>query len=247
MNIDKNSLIPFYLQIEQQLTEKISSNEIKPGDAIPTEAALCEIYGVSRMTARKAVDYLVRQGRVARFRGRGTFVIDNSNEHKTVLPLDRHFTSTEIAHELNQTIENRVLEFRKVKAEPDIAELLNLQADAQVYFMVRLRFLDNKPFVFEKSWMLYEPFPDLSREALTDSKYAYLREKGFTPAGSNKHISAELPSNKIRQSLDLSRDEPILHARSVAYFTDMMPFEVADIYYNQRYFSFSLKAQCEKE
>ena len=60
MKIDKNSFTPLYLQIEQQLTEKISAGDIKPGDPIPTEAALCEIYGVSRMTARKAVDYLVR-------------------------------------------------------------------------------------------------------------------------------------------------------------------------------------------
>lgn len=83
MKIDKNSFIPLYLQIEQQLTEKISAGEIKAGDPIPTEAALCEIYGVSRMTARKAVDYLVRQGQVARFRGRGTFVVGPARQEKS--------------------------------------------------------------------------------------------------------------------------------------------------------------------
>ncbi|WAT01216.1 GntR family transcriptional regulator [Rouxiella chamberiensis] len=244
MNIDKNSLIPFYLQIEQQLTEKISSHEIKPGDPIPTEAALCEIYGVSRMTARKAVDYLVRQGRVARFRGRGTFVIDTSLEQKTVLPLDRHFTASDIARELNQTLENRVVEFRREKADAETAALLKLPVGTPVYFMIRLRLLDNKPFVYEKSWMLSEPFPDLTREHLNHSKYAYLEAQGYTPSGSSKQISAELPANTVRQALDLSRDEPILHARSVAYFTDGSPFEVADIYYNQRYYRFSLEARC---
>ncbi|MDR3431822.1 MAG: GntR family transcriptional regulator [Rouxiella aceris] len=244
MKIDKNSLIPFYLQIEQQLTEKISSKEIKPGDAIPTEAALCEIYGVSRMTARKAVDYLVRQGRVARFRGRGTFVIDNSDKQKAVLPLDRHFSSTEIAEELHLTIENQVLEFCQVSAEAEIAALLKIAVGSTVYFMIRLRMLNQKPFVYEKTWMLAEPFPDLTREALTQSKYAYLRERGFIPAGSTKQISAELPANKIRQALDLSRDEPILHARSLAFFSDNTPFEVSDIYYNQRDYRFSIEARC---
>lgn len=244
MAIDKNSLVPFYLQIEQQLTDQISAKVIKPGDPIPTEAALCEIYGVSRMTARKAVDYLVRQGRVARFRGRGTFVIDHRHQQKTTLPLDRHFTSSDIARELDQTIENQVLEFRKVVAEADIAALLNLPEGSQVYFMIRLRMLDEKPFVYEKCWMISEPFPDLTREVLSASKYDYLKQRGYKPAGSHKMISAELPANKIRQALDLSRDEPILHARSIAYCTDKTPFEVADIYYNQRYFRFSLEAKC---
>ncbi|MGA9606196.1 MAG: GntR family transcriptional regulator [Rouxiella badensis] len=243
MNIDKNSLIPFYLQIEQHLTEKLNANEIKPGDPIPTEAALCEIYGVSRMTARKAVDYLVRQGRVVRFRGRGTFVINPDSKQKTVLPLDRHFTASDIAKELNQTLENRILEFRKMPAGADIAAQLNISAETLVYFMIRLRLLDARPFVYEKGWMLYEPFPCLTREALKHSKYDYLRNKGFQPAGSHKQISAELPANEIRQALELSRDEPILHARSVAYFADATPFEVADIYYNQRYYSFSIRAQ----
>ena len=244
MNIDKNSLVPFYLQIEQHLTEQISSGEIKPGDPIPTEAALCEIYGVSRMTARKAVDYLVRQGRVARFRGRGTFVIDNRQQQKTVLPLDRHFTSSEIARELNQTLENQVVEFRQEVADDEIAALLRLSIGTPVYFMIRLRLLDGKPFVYEKSWMLSQPFPDLTRDHLNHSKYEYLQARGFIPAGSSKQISAELPANSVRQALDLSRDEPILHARSVAYFTDGTPFEVADIYYNQRYYRFSLEARC---
>ncbi|MDN5680967.1 MAG: GntR family transcriptional regulator, partial [Ewingella sp.] len=109
MKIDKTSFVPLYLQIEQQLTERISVGEIKPGDPIPTEAALCDIYGVSRMTARKAVDYLVRQGRVERFRGRGTFVVKKALTRKVNMPLDRHLTSSELAVEVRAQSENRVL------------------------------------------------------------------------------------------------------------------------------------------
>jgi len=243
MKLDKISFVPLYLQIEQQLTEKISAGKIKPGDPIPTEAALCEIYGVSRMTARKAVDYLVRQGRVERFRGRGTFVVKKRHIAKVNLPLDRHLTASELAVEINQPIENRVLEFKRISANAEIAAALNVPVGTEMHFMVRLRLLGEEPFVYEQCWLLADPFPDMTRQHLTHSKYAYLRSKGFEPAGSNKEISAELPSNQIRLALNLSRDEPVLHSRAVSEFTDGKAFEVSDVYYNQQHYSFTIWAE----
>jgi len=175
MKIDKTSFVPLYLQIEQQLTERISVGEIKPGDPIPTEAALCDIYGVSRMTARKAVDYLVRQGRVERFRGRGTFVVKKALTRKVNLPLDRHLTSSELAVEINAPIENRVLAFERVLATPDVANALQVPVGTALHYMVRLRLLGEEPFVYEQCWLLADLFPDLTPQHLQTSKYAYLR------------------------------------------------------------------------
>lgn len=247
MKIDKTSFTPLYLQIEQQLTEMISAGEIKPGDPIPTEASLCEIYGVSRMTARKAVDYLVRQGRVERFRGRGTFVVRKNHLNKVNLPLDRHLTASELAVEINQPIENRVLEFKRVCADAEIAAALDVPEGTALHFIVRLRLLGQEPFVYEQGWLLADMFPDMTRKDLAASKYAYLRSKGFEPAGSNKEISAELPSNQIRLALNLSRDEPVLHSRAIAEFTDGRKFEVSDVYYNQQYYSFSIRAEVKSK
>ena len=61
--------------------------------------------------------------------------------------------------------------------------------------------------------------------------------------GSNKEISAELPSSLIRLALNLSRDEPVLHSRAVAEFSDGKKFEVSDVYYNQQHYSFSIRAE----
>lgn len=72
--IDKHSTVPVYLQLEQYLTGRICAGDLRPGDVIPSENELCQQFSVSRMTARKAVDYLVRQGKVERRRGQGTFV-----------------------------------------------------------------------------------------------------------------------------------------------------------------------------
>jgi len=243
MKIDKTSFVPLYLQIEQQLTERITAGDIKPGEPIPTEAALCDIYGVSRMTARKAVDYLVRQGQVERFRGRGTFVVQKAQTRRVNLPLDRHLTASELAVEINQPIENRVMEFERVFANSEIASALNIPVGSALFFMERLRLLGQEPFVYEQGWLRADLFPDLTPAHLATSKYAYLRSKGFEPAGSHKEISAELPSNHIRVALNLTRDEPVLHSRAISEFTDGTLFEVSDVYYNQKHYSFSIRAR----
>ena len=238
--INKHSPIPIYLQIEQLLTEKISKGELQPGDSLPSEPNMSEMYGVSRMTVRKAVDYLVRQGVVERQRGRGTFVTDPRSEFKMNLPLDKHITSSEVAEFLNAPITNKLLHLSKISATKQVADALNIEIGSTVWFMKRLRLIGNIPFVYETSHMLVELFSDLKESDLNDSKYFYVTKLGHNVMGSKKQIRAELPSQEVRDYLGLKRDEPVLNATSVAYLEDNVPFEVSKIYYNQEYYTFTL-------
>ena len=72
--INPNSVVPMYKQVLNILNEKISSGELKPGDKLPSEAALIKEYGVSRITIRAAITELVEEGILARSQGKGTFV-----------------------------------------------------------------------------------------------------------------------------------------------------------------------------
>ncbi|EGU45225.1 transcriptional regulator, GntR family protein [Vibrio ichthyoenteri ATCC 700023] len=241
--IDKQSHVPIYLQIEQILTEKIFQGTLKPGDPIPSETGLAEQYQVSRMTARKAVDYLVRQGVVERQRGRGTFICQPAQDLKMALPLDSHLTSSEVASSLNCSISNKLLHLEKVQAPIHVASDLNVKPGTVVWFMKRLRLIDDVPFVFESSFMLAEPlFADLTEDDLNHSKYQYLVGRGHNVKGSQKQIKAELPSEEIRVLLGLKRDEPVLFAHSVGLLEQGIPFEVSDIYYNQEHYTFTLNA-----
>ncbi|MGR5529860.1 GntR family transcriptional regulator [Vibrio alfacsensis] len=242
--IDKHSHVPIYLQIERILTEQIEAGDLHPGDPIPSETVLAAQYQVSRMTARKAVDYLVRQGVVERLRGRGTFICERKQELKIALPLDKHLTSSEVADSLNSPIRNKLLYLEKVKAPKHIAKELAIAEGDWVWFMKRLRMVGNVPFVFESSHMLADPwFSDLTPDDLNNSKYSYLEKKGKSVQGSQKQIRAELPSEEIRELLGLRRDEPVLCAHSVALLEHDVRFEVSDIYYNQEHYTFTLNAQ----
>lgn len=241
--IDKHSSVPIYLQIEQILTGKITSGELQPGDMIPSEPSMCEQFGVSRMTARKAVDYLVRQGMVERQRGKGTFVCERQQTLKIALPLDKHLTSSEVADHLNSPISNQLLLLSRQPANANIAQSLGLDEGSDIWYMERLRLVGNTPFVFERSYMIAKPFPDLTEHDLNASKYAFLEAKGYTIGGSKKEIRAELPAQEVRELLGLRRDEPVLFSRSVAFFADQTPFEVSEIYYNQEHYTFTLNAE----
>lgn len=240
--IDKYSTVPVYLQLEQYLSAQINAGLLRPGDAIPSENELCQQFTISRMTARKAVDYLVRQGKVERRRGQGTFVVQNSKHLRISLPLDRHLSSSEATLELEEPVVNRLICLQRQPATAAIAEKLALAEGDEIWFMKRLRLVGNIPFVFEQSWMIASLFADLNDDDLNTSKYAYISRKGYTVERSEKEIRAELPSQEVRDMLGINRDEPVLHATSLAILRNDIPFEISEIYYNQQHYRFTLTA-----
>lgn len=79
VQIDRNSTVPTYRQLSDRIAGLIRSDEIHIGEFLPTENQICELSGLSRMTVRKAVEVLVRQGLVEAVRGKGTYVV--SKDH----------------------------------------------------------------------------------------------------------------------------------------------------------------------
>ncbi|MEQ8676301.1 MAG: GntR family transcriptional regulator [Aggregatilineales bacterium] len=81
MGIDRTSPMPLYYQLKQILLTQIDSGEFKPGDILPTESQIQEFYDVSRTTVRQALSELESEGKVSRYRGRGTFVTKPKISH----------------------------------------------------------------------------------------------------------------------------------------------------------------------
>ena len=68
--------VPLSIQLEQIIKSRILKGEFSPGDKIPTEKELCEIYKVSIITVRQAISNLVKDGFIIRKQGKGTFISD---------------------------------------------------------------------------------------------------------------------------------------------------------------------------
>lgn len=172
--IDKNSPLPLYYQLKQILQEMIDNEELQPGDVIPPERELCEVLGISRMTARKAVMELVSEGILYREQGKGTFVSQPKPQHR----LNQLRGFTEEMEEKGLSVETKLLSFSFVPATVALKRELKLYPhQEEVIEIQRLRIVDGVPFALETVWLNPSRVQGLSQEDLNGgSLYTFLKE-----------------------------------------------------------------------
>lgn len=148
--------LPLYQRLRDQLAEQIANNRWRPGEAIPTEAALSAQYQMSTGTVRKAIDALVSEGILERQQGRGTFI----RRPQFQSSLFRFFRFQTAAGE-RRVPESRILSIEPVPAPSAVAQALGLPVDAPVIRIVRVRLLDVEPVLAEEIWLPRSRFQPL--------------------------------------------------------------------------------------
>lgn len=144
--VDNQSPVPKYYQLGEILREMVENEELQPGDAIPTEMELCKYHGVSRMTARKAIQNLVHEGLLYREQGKGTFVA-YPKKRRNVSQL---LSFTEEMKAKGKEVTNKIMLFEKSRPSKKIAKILNLNPEKDLIFMIkRLRIVSDIPFAIE--------------------------------------------------------------------------------------------------
>ena len=129
-------------EIRDQVLELIETLEV--GDAIPSERLLGVDLGVSRLTVRAALDELVREGRLTRRRGAGTFVAEPK--------VAKGMTITSFSDDMRQrglTPGSRTLEFETVPAGARLGRILHVSPSEPVLSVKRLRLADGEPMAVE--------------------------------------------------------------------------------------------------
>jgi GntR family transcriptional regulator len=147
--IDRSSPIPLYHQLKQILLDRIGAKEWQPGDLIPSELELQEIYGLSRTTVRQTLAELVTAGHLDRQRGRGTFVAAPKIAHD---PTSRLGISENI-EALGLTPEWLVLHRGWEQAPRAIAAALEISEDDSVYEIALLLSTDGQPIGHHTSYL----------------------------------------------------------------------------------------------
>jgi GntR family transcriptional regulator len=175
VTLNESSGIPLYVQVVEELNKKIQDGEYLPGERIPPEAQLCERFGVSRITIRRAIRKLVEENVLYTKQGKGTFV----NPIKIKRRLPKLYSFSEDMRELGLTPSSRVLEQTVEKADEETVDLLKLpEADRLVNRIVRVRMANNIPILIERSFIPHYLCPDLLKESFeTRSLYGALAEE----------------------------------------------------------------------
>jgi DNA-binding GntR family transcriptional regulator len=222
-----------YLQIEEELADRIDNGALAPGVRIPAERDLAAQLGVSRMTLRQALARLEHRGLVERLQGRGTFVSQPKLRHQANLL--RGFFQESVGQGVLPV--TRTIERGRAFATRWVAERLGLRLGEEVLKVVRLRFTRGVPAVLETSFFPSALFPGLDEEDLDHQSIYRLMETRYhnrptTAAQTMEAVSAEPPEASL---LEVPVGSPLMLLERTAWDEMRRAVELArDLYRGDR-------------
>lgn len=203
--LEKKGQSPLYQQLMTRLKNDILAGVHAPGTRIPSEQALCETYGVSRVTVRKALLDLVQEGMLVRRQGKGTFVADKRLQRDL-----QHITSfSDACRSMGRTASAKVVSIAFEPASPEDMERLGVPEGGRVLEICRVRMCDGEPVMLEIN-RFPERFAFLEQAALTRSLYDLLKEQGIIPSRAVHDISLGHATPLVSKHLGTHANEALL-------------------------------------
>lgn len=201
--------------------------EAEPGDRLPSEAELCDRFGVSRMTARQAVQLVANEGTIERRRGAGTFVRSHPIPRDLGSPLS--FSGSMRAR--GMTAASRTLEWGEVEPDGDERAALALGEGEPGYVLERLRLADGTPMAIERAVMPRDLALQLGDEIHDGSLHDAFRSIGRVPTEAHAEVSARRATKRERELLGLPHSGIIISERRTIYDQDDRPLERTETRY----------------
>ena len=215
-----------YVEIADVIRERIENQTYPTGSFLPNQVDLVTEFQVSRMTIKKAINILIMEGLVLSKRGSGTKVLDHSFWGKETSPMDQYQGLTYQMKQRGRTITSQIIRFEVVLPEKRVQKMLKLADGAKVYEIIRLRLLDEQPYVLEHSFMPLSLVPNLKEEHLLASIYDYLLDElGLRFAGMSRTIQADKSHELDQMYLDCGVHDPILEVEQVVYLENGVPVD----------------------
>ena len=229
---------PLYKQVYDLLTARLVEGYWKPSQLLPSEMMLAEELGVSQGTVRKALNQMVAEKMLQRQQGKGTFVAEHTQESD----LFRFFRLREPHGEI-AIPETVVLGSSRRTATDDEAKKLNLDANALVVELTRVRSIHNKPAIIEKVIQPLSVFPDIDINTdLPNALYILYQEKyGITIMSVNDEIRAVEIPDAYAQHLDLAKGSPVLMIERSSVNIDGRVVELSTAYCSSENFVYSVQ------
>ncbi len=217
-NIERNTAVPLYQQIADDIKAKIKSEELKPNSRIPTELELSEIYQVSRITIRKALELLVDEEILVRKQKIGTFV---SNK-KVSRNLNSFMGFTQSCDLNGDKATTKFISADLVKAMPSDIRMLRLNEDDKVIRIRRLRYCNDIPVILEENHFP-KTYAYLLAEDLTGSLHEILSSHGVSLVGGEKVLSVCRVTKDEAKHLEVVENDALIMSKDIAYDSNGNP------------------------
>ena len=221
--VDHSVRSPRYAQVYSALREWIYNGTYGAGAQLPTESELCELFDVSRITTRKALDILVDEGLVVRQPGRGTFVVDDLADAPVLGDMEQLLRKVARLGKNTSIAKAEVLE---VEADAETRKDLALEEGARVQRASHVRLLNGKPIGFVVTTVPAELQVRFDLNELNESPMLNLLErKGVDIVSAEQVISSTLAEGRLASLLDTTVGAPLLQVRLVVFDAQRRPVE----------------------
>jgi GntR family transcriptional regulator len=210
---------PKYIQLKNQIKEDIKNEKYERGRKIPSEKQLMEIYELSRDTVRKALSILVQEKILYKIQGSGTFVADEVFS-QTLL---KFYSFTDEMKKLGKVPSSKILSFKKVSNKNE--ECMEcFKGTETLYELIRLRLADDKPVMYEVTYLNPALLPDLTLELLNEKPLYEVIRKDYN-LEFNKAVEkfkAVIPTKEILNNLEMKELKACMELKRYVYSQDKL-------------------------
>ena len=225
---------PLYLQLARKLADAVRKGRFQAHEALPSERLLCEALGVSRVTARNAIDQLVDQGLIVRRRGSGNYIAPHLEA-----PLSRLTSFSEELHRRGYKPGSRWLVRAISNATSDEQHGLGLSSKARgvkVARLERLRLADGVGMAYEGTVLPLSVLPN--PEAVEDSLYQHLTMLGHAPVRALQNIRAINAPGWLAKLLEIPEGLAVLDIIRTGFLASGQVGELTHSYCRSDYYDF---------
>lgn len=226
-----------YSEIADKLEQDIKDGEFGIHQKLPAENELSFRFETSRLTIRKAIEELQSRDLVVKDRNRGTFILPPETK-KISSGLNGLYSFSEVAKRQHMKPETIVLNLETAQEVPSlIKKQLQLQGDAPLWKLERLRLGNGEPLTHEEIYLQKRFVPDLTKETASASLFKMI-ERNVSIAYASQELEAVILEGRISKLLQNRSGEPTFLVHTTSYSADGYPILHDESYYRSDKYSF---------
>ncbi|MBT6952875.1 GntR family transcriptional regulator [Nitrosomonadales bacterium] len=215
---------PLYEKVKKKITASLVQGEWRPGEAIPSETELANVYDVSQGTVRKAIDELSAESILIRRQGKGTYVATHNEEN-----IQLRFLRLTSNFGLKEKLDNQLVSFSKEKATNKLAKVLNINPASTIISLKRVLTFNEKPLILDVIKIPAQSFRGLTAEMVVEKKGSMYRmyetDFGVRMLRADEKIRAINANFESASLLNVKENSPLLSVERISYTYENKPLE----------------------
>jgi len=230
---------PLYDQVYQALLKQIVDGTYQIHQQLPSEKELSELFNVSRITIRQALNQLQLEHLIYKIQGKGTFV----SAPKSFQNISELQGFAEAMTDLGHEVFNVVKEFRFIPATPHIASKLKVSVNSTVVEIKRIRLLNRKPISFELTYLPEAIGTALQQINLStrDVFLAIEEDLSIALGHADLNIDATLADEELSELLQVDLHAPLLRVERLTHDHAGHPIDFEYLYFSGERFQYRLR------